>query len=331
MSLPWFCFFSALIISLPSLLNTNPFLDDEGLDTSAGEESSRGTFKKRQAPSLPERNLQEKCSDHSFRKKSKAPHEETNQHFQCKDPSKRQAPQPPARVMITNQDAFREDPSPGEGRTSEVGNDLYNKDVETNPFTCDLPTSAKTIKGPAPKPEATRSRPSIGIINHDHGITYTINPTYKKLQMDLADGTINSENPLEKVLYSVNPEAPCNVDQDLHLMNPAGLRKTQAPVPPVKPRRTEEPDLMEQHLPLQLHSSKSEHDQISENQDTKQDHKFKTLSSMASSSILAPLSEEPQELKSSASISVDVGSGSRFRSLQGVNGTSRVSPASVIR
>ncbi|XP_062869805.1 calponin homology domain-containing protein DDB_G0272472 isoform X2 [Trichomycterus rosablanca] len=331
------------VTSQTSLVNTNPFLEDD--EDSDDLESSGGSFKKRRAPSPPARNLQTPRSDDSFIKTSEAPHEETNQHLSFKE-SKRRAPQPPGGVKITNQDSVREDPGHGEGGTGGVRNDVqanvkqnrfHDEQPDTNPFTSDPPTSTKPTKGPAPKPGGTSSvlkhGPSETIIHHDRDVTSTSNPTSKGSRSSSAerpcstsaDGSTKAEHHLKKVLDldSVNPEAPFGLDQDFHpdshlsktesfitLNSAKPQKRSQAPGPPAKPKRTEEPDLPEQQPQI------TENQRDQKNWDKDQEHKSETPSSSPASSLSF---SSRTEMKPAASVSGDAGSsGSGFRNLSWV-------------
>lgn len=295
-------------VSRLTMVNTNPFLDDD-LDPSISENVSveDRTPKKGRAPVPP----QLERSDDSSRAVSK-------QNSQLKDVSKRLAPQPPGREVSAKeftdpaglgQEAKK---TPERHDESKVSFTIDNTQVDTNPFTCDWPVAIKHNKRPAPKPIAVsedKSRngskdPTEGMFHLKEKSSASVgngNPPNLKLLSAPNDITVEDvksvtddlspeEQHLEDVgePNSAKPNAPTCVNRDLSQEPPVckadGLpslersqKKSQAPLPPAKPKRTGDPNPAHKQQSL-LNKTNLEQDQ--ENHSNKKDQDNTLVSSV---------------------------------------------------
>ncbi|MCJ8742693.1 hypothetical protein PDJAM_G00085110 [Pangasius djambal] len=229
--------------------------------------------------------------------------------------------------------------------------------VDTNPFTCDGPVAVKH-KRPAPKPGSGISVSEDKPRNYGKNLTEgTVHleekasasnskgnpPNWKLLSAqnditaedvisDLTDDLSQREKHLEDIVEpdSAKPNVPSCVNQDLCpeplISNTDGLpsmerskKKSQAPLPPSKPKRTGDPSTPHQQLSL---PNKTNLEQAQESHSNKKYQDNALASSVeilaistpssftVSSSTFIPLAEKSQVMKPCATESLETDSGS---------------------
>ncbi|KAB5543707.1 hypothetical protein PHYPO_G00082630 [Pangasianodon hypophthalmus] len=241
-------------------------------------------------------------------------------------------------------------------KVSSVSQD--DTQVDTNPFTCDGPVAVKHNKRPAPKPRSgisvSEDKPKNdgknlieGTVHHEEKASASNSkgnpPNWKLLSIpnditaehvisDLTDDLSQGEKHLEDIveLDSAKPNAPSCVNQDLCpeplISNTDGLpsmerskKKSQAPLPPAKPKRTGDPSTPHQQ-PSLLNKTNLEQAQESHSNKKYQDNALASSveilgistpsSSTVSSSPFTPLAEKSQVMKPCATESLETDSGS---------------------
>lgn len=327
------------------MVNTNPFLDD--LDASVSENTGveeatgkkgraplpiqlTGPVSKRPAPQPPgtlkmtrEETVKENTDQAGLGQGAKKTHERHHEN----------------RVLSVTQDVTQ---------------------VNTNPFTCDGPEAIKH-KTPAPKPRSGISMSEDKPRNCGKNLTESTadleekasasnskgNPpnwklleasndiTVEYVKNDLTDDLSRREH-LEDAVEpeSAKPNSPSCVSLDLcpePLVSPTGglpsmersQKKSRAPLPPGKPKRTEDPSTPHQQPSL---PNKTNLEQVQENLSNKKEQDdtlvssveisaISTPSSTVSSSVFTPLAEKSQVVKPCATESVETGSSSGSRTL----------------
>lgn len=335
------------------MANTNPFLDDD-LDASISENviSVETTPKKGRAP-IPPKFTGPDVSSRGVPKR----------HSHLKEVSKPPAPQPPGIRKMTQEVTAKEntdqtDLGQGANKTperhheSEVSSVFEDdKQVDTNPFTCDGPVAIKPNKRPAPKPRSgisvSEDKQRNGRENLTEGMVHlgekasafdgkgstpnlkllrpSIDLTVEDFKSDLTDDLSQRQEHLED-LAEPNSAKP-NAHQDLCseslvckttrlLSEEISQKKSRAPLPPTKPKRTGDPSTSSP-------TSKTNLEQAQNNHSDKKDQDNSSVSSVeipavitpssctVSSSTLSLFAEKSQDMKSCAPESVENGSGSR--------------------
>lgn len=344
-------------VSQLTMTNTNPFLDDD-LDASISENTSveEATAKKGRAPLPIQLTGPDVCSravskQHSNLKevsKRPAPQPPGTLNMTREVTVKENIDQ-----AGLGQGAKKTPERHHESKVLSVTQDVTQ--VNTNPFTCDGPVAIKH-KSPAPKPRSGTSVSEDMPKNGGKNLTESTahleekasasnikgNPpnwkllgasndiTVEYVKSDLTDDLSRREHHLEDAVEpeSAKPNSPC-VSQDLcpePLVSPTdGLpsmersqKKSRAPLPPVKPKRTEDPSTPHQQPSL---PNKTNLEQAQENHSNKKDQDntsvssieiaaISTPSSTVSSSVFTPLAEKSQVMKPCSTESVETGSGS---------------------
>lgn len=337
------------------MVNTNPFLDDD-LDTSISENISveEITAKKGRAPvplqlkgpggssrDVPKQNSQLK--DVSKRPAPQPPGREV---------SAKEHADPAGLAQGAKKTSERQDES------KALSFSIDNAQVDTNPFTCDWPEAIKPNKRPAPKPRTgisvSKDKPSNGVKTPTEGMFHLkekasasdgkSNPPNANLLSSLNDITVEDVKSdltdlslREKHLTdieepdSAKPNAPSCVNRDLSseplVCKTDGLaslersqKKSQAPLPPAKPKRTGDPNPPHKHPSL---SNKTKLEQDQENHRNKKDQDNTLVSSLekpavstpssstVSSPTFSPHAEKSQVIKPCVTGSVEKGSGFR--------------------
>lgn len=322
------------------MANTNPFLDDD-LDASISEKNisvEETTAKKGRAPLPP----QLTGPDVSSRGDSK-------QHSQLKEVSKRPAPQPPGREVTakinTDQAGLGQGEKKNPGRHQESNVLPVKQDdtqVDTNPFTCDGPVAVKPNKRPAPKPEygitvsedtwrndgknmmegivdykekATASDDNKSNLPNLKLLSASNDTTVEDVKSDLTDDPPQKEErPGNKVeLDSAKPNPPSYANQDLSMER--SQKKSRAPLPPTKPKRTGDLNKTNLEQAQKNHSDKKDQDNALVS-NAEIPAVSTPSSTTVSSSTVSPLAEKSQVMKpcTSESMETDSGSGSRILS-----------------
>lgn len=335
-------------VSQASLANTNPFLDDD-LDAGVFISVEERTAKKGHAP-LPPQLTGPNVASRGVPK----------QLSHSKEVSKRQAPQPPGMPKMTSEGVAKAGFDLGARKEGQHESNVLSvsqddNQVVTNPFTCDEPVLVKH-KRPAPKPgsgmsvskdvgkiltERTSHLEKIGSASSSKD-----NPpndiTVEDVRSDLTDELSKREERLEHIVEpdSAKTNAPSLANWDLFpeplLCRTEGLpttersqRKSRAPFPPNKPKRTG--DYSTQHQQQTNFEQAQENASVSSLETPA--NNAPTLSTVSSSTFTS-LHDKSQVMRPCASGLVETGSGSRWgKVVPNDEGEVReeVAPTSVIR
>ncbi|KAF7701397.1 hypothetical protein HF521_002562 [Silurus meridionalis] len=317
-------------VSQPSMVNRNPFLDDD-LDSSILENvlSVETTAKKGPAPLPPHEKPQLTGPDGSH----------------LKDISKRPAPQPPGMLKMTGK--LIDQPGPGqeakknpekhyESKVTSVSED--DTQADTNPFTCDESVAVKPGQIPTPKPRMKTGTVHLGETetnsNGNPSILRTANDiTAEDVKSNLSDNLSERKEHLEDKVEPAKPNDLSYVNQDVYpepqISNLAGLlnsessqKKSRAPLPPSKPKRTGDlsrpqtmPCLPNKTNLEQSHESRGNQKEKDNARFSSEIRSINTSSATGPSLTFSPLTEKSQVMKPCAANSVDMGSGSQSRTL----------------
>lgn len=317
------------------MANTNPFLDDS-FDASVSENVisvEETSAKKGRAPLPPQLTGPDVFSRAAF-----------IQHFHLTEVSKHPAPQPPGILKMTKEVSVKVDRNQaglGQEAKKTLESHHESKDlsvvqddtqVDTNPFTYDRPVAIKRNKRPAPKPRIRISmlenmqRNGEGNLTED---TVHIEEKASDPNNDLSRREEHMENIVEP--DSAKPNASScihpNLDPETVVCKTNGLtsmegsqKKSRAPLPPTKPKRTGDPSIPYKQ-PALLYKTSPEH--VQENHSNKMDQVPRVempAVSTPSSSTVSPstfnsLAEKSQIKEPCATESVETGSGSGSRTL----------------
>ncbi|KAI5614313.1 rab11 family-interacting protein 1 isoform X2 [Silurus asotus] len=315
-------------VSQPSMVNRNPFLDDD-LDSSILENvlSVETTAKKGPAPLPPHEKPQLTGPDGSH----------------SKDISKRPAPQPPGMLKMTGklmdqpglgQEAKKNPEKHYESKVTSVSED--DTQADTNPFTWDESVAVKPGQIPTPKPRMKTGNVHLGETetnsNGNPAILRAVDDiTAEDVKSNLSDNLSERKEHLEDKVEPAKPNDLSYVNQNFYpepqiaglLNSESSQKKSRAPLPPSKPKRTG--DLSRpQTMPCLPNKTNLEQSHESRGNQKGQDNSpfsseiraINTSSSATGPSLtFSPLTEKSQVMKPCAANSVDMGSGSQSRTL----------------